>query len=128
LHQFPVKIALLCVAAVVAAAPAPVSVTETRAVEVVEAGAAGGVYCTPTVQVAPDASVVVAAHGVPVVGAMVTNVPVPETSATVGTAVNDTLPGPVFLTVTTPRRTAVWFEPPAVNNGFGLDTVTVLGA
>jgi hypothetical protein len=126
-HQFPVKLALFCVAPVVCVAPVPVSVTVTCAVEVAEAGAAGGTYCTPTTQAAPDANTVVAVHRVPVAGVYELKVPVPVSRVIVGTAVNDTLPGPVFLTVTTPRF-VVRSAAAVVKAGVGADTVTVLGA
>ena len=126
-HQLPVKLAPFCVATVVGAAPVPVSVTATCAVEVAEAGAAGGTYCTPTTQAAPGANTVVAVHRVPVAGVYELKVPVPVSRVIVGTAVNDTFPGPVFVTVTTPRfvvRSGVV----VVKAGFGADTVTLLGA
>jgi hypothetical protein len=123
-HQLPVKFALLCVATVVCVAPVPVSVTETCAVEV---AVSVGTYCTPTTQAAPDASTVVAVHRVPVAGVYALKVPVPVARVIVGTAVNDTLPGPVFVTVTTPRF-VVRLAVVVVKAGFGVDTVTALGA
>jgi hypothetical protein len=100
-HQLPVKFPLVTLAA---AAPAPWTVNVN--VDVADAGAAGGVYVTSTVQELPGASTVVLVQVPPVVSA---NVPVPVVrarSALTGAAENENdaavAPPAVLVTVTVP--------------------------